>query len=240
MNENTVEIGNTAMESLIAKCEREGVPWRFATPYEDMYLGFDMVLLPENENSMYVDVKNRSHNICGRLSFKTWRFHGRKPFSGTTLATHIYIEDTDDVMSLVDYFSNFVFEETKIHLLREWITDLEYTDLKPVLLKWDPRRLLAELMKHKEKFRSILKHPWELRFDEGYVDKDPQTNENRWYRMYEDEKGKKIVDYKADHLVFAFLPTGNSRPDTPESIAQQSSDLSKAYENMINKKKDVS
>lgn len=74
MNINTVEVGDLAVDAYIAKRTLEGCTCIKATEYQDRYLGFDVQVIKPDGSIEYVDVKNRSHNICGRLMFETGRF----------------------------------------------------------------------------------------------------------------------------------------------------------------------
>lgn len=241
MNENTVEVGDLAVELYITKRQDEGCMCRKATEYEDMYLGFDVVVVKTDESVEYVDVKNRSHNICGILVLDTARFRGRKPFASGTLASHVYIANEDKQITIVEYFSEFVYDYNKIHLLRKIITELESVDFKATFASGRPKELVTKLMPYKKKFVDILKFPWELKFEEFCVLENRTTNKDQWYRMYYGEGKTPIIDYKANHITFSIQPSGKSSPITNEKIEAQTNFLSSALEKvLIKNKKDVS
>ena len=239
MNQNTIEAGGIAVDFYIAKRITEGCTCRKATKREDMFLGFDVVVVKPDGIVELVDVKNRSHNICCRLMLDSWKFYGRKPFAAGTMATHIYIADEDVQVTLLDYYNSFVFEYENVHMIQQIITELQFVDFKPYFQTYNEKRLISFLMGYKNKFTKILRHPWEFKFDDMHVDYDKEGK--KWFREYKSESGEKLIDRTADHLAFALIPSGKSNPQSIADAEVAGDHLTRLFEEVKNKnKKDVS
>lgn len=229
MNLATIEIGDAAVEIFITWCANRSWKCRKASEFEDKMYGYDVVVTMENGIEIFVDVKNRSHNICGRLVFETGKFYGRKPFAPGTWATHIFVADEEKLISVPEYFESFVLFRETAPTLRRIITEMEHTDFKRVLSSKKQGELTRKMMEFKVQFQNILRPPWEFVFDSFVYEDHPRLEKGKqWFRVYKDDENLSIIDYNADHMVCAFLPTGRSSPLTHSKINKMTDSLSDA------------
>jgi len=213
MHKNTIDAGEIGVEIFKEFCKEKGWNCHQASDFEDQERGIDYwVMLPDGIK-IGVDIKNRAHNIFARLNLDTGRFSVRRPFSVATLASHIFLADTKELIALPDYLDSFVLEPSYVSGFRRTIYSMRKIDWKGKFDKRDNDLFVSTVMSFKNDLKLVLCPPWEFRFDDIFVAED-----GRILCRYEGSDGKKYVNKETRELTFFFASTNRYEPLTEKSI----------------------
>lgn len=198
MNENSVIAGNKGVQIFLKYCELLNWKAELASELEDQTYGFD-VKVYTGTHTLYVDVKNYSHNICGKLMFDPMRFSVRHPFRGGCMATHLFIADTETLITVYDYISQFLIESQNVYKLINLLGELEKKPFEKAQQSYDYHQINVIVMPIKEKINQLLKPQYDFWYDQ--LEGDP--NQGVWRRkVYDEKENKHYRDYRSNQITF--------------------------------------